>query len=966
MARPLVLIYQDLQQTSVPPSTPDLNSVIVAPCYVIYDYPDDAQVILLTQTYGQLNQPSGTAGSVEEYIPPAANTPTVTVVAYPGITPGAIVNQASVRLFLQNPHVVIGAATSTFYGEQELGTNVTTYATTGLQNKVTFTSPTVSLVTAGVQSGDIAILTDSTGVVVVATVLSVGEPNAMGVVTDPESLRLTANLPGSWTDDDMGFCRIERGLPSQEYVDTVGNVITFPNVGSDTLVINGGIFLPVNGVKMPLSYAGIYLPYTALRQDLASDVNSVSTSDLLTDSIGRPNFAALGIVDARNPLAAGVYVALLNSGTAPVYYFGVQANTPAGYEAALAVTEYRDDLWAFAIMTTDLTVLGAYELDFNTLADPSQALANGVPQKFRAVIGSTLLPINSTIAPQSVTGCSQNGADISTGLYNTVNFATSGPTTDCSSVVAGDHMTIGLVPAGGTWTTRRGLSLVSHVNQSPDDPPTDAQCQIEIVPTLSRWNSGGADSSGHAEILITDPTGTIVKVSLLASLFLTSNSVGPSATGVTINALVPTTQGGPYTFQYLDTLSAPTPVITIAGFVVTVNIQATVTTTTQIITAINTNPVLSQLVHAVQTGAESVQHTAMGSAAPMAAPTDACSITLNDHLYTWLFDINATFLTDGVQPGDIVQIPINPNNYLFSAFTGPILSYSVAQVISENLLAVQTLGDDTATADNELPHFYNRHIEDSYITDIDNGSPSINYQVVRTLTSDDQINDLIAAAQSVSNKRCVIVWPDLVTVDGLNDGSLPRGATPLVPAPAANQNGAYIACQVAGALAGLPVQQGLTNLGLAGISTIYHSTKFFREAQLTLLSDGGLFVMQQLAPDALPECIHQLTTDPTAVETGELSVVRNIDFVSISTQQVVNPFLGQWNVLPETLTAILSAVNVNFISMQNQKVARIGAPLTSGTVTSLVVDPSASNRVVMVCNIQVAEPLNGADVHLVI
>lgn len=956
MARPLVLIYQDLQQASVEPQTPDLSSVIAGPAYVIKDYPDDAAEILLSTAYGQLEQPAGGAGV---YVPPLANTAAVTVVAYPGNAAGALVDHASVRVFLQTPHVVVG---STHGVGQVLGTAVTTSSTVGLENKVTFTGGSPNLVTAKVKVGDRIILTDSGGATVVRTVMSVGEPDAAGTVTDVTSLRVSQNLPAAgWVFDASGEARIERTVATQEYVDSVGDVITFPYAGLDTLVINGGISLTVDSISMPVSYAGVYVAYRALRQDLASDVDFVTQSDVLIDSVGRSYFAKLGLIDARNPLAAGVFVALMNAGAAPIYFVGVQSNDAAGHAAVRAVTESRDDLYAFVPLTDNLSVIGAYKLEWEQLADPTFALENGVPQKFRMVIGNTTLPVNSTIAPSSTTGVSQQPTtSLNTNLKRTLRL-TGSPNIDVSQVLAGDIVTIGLVPAGGSWASRRGAHTVAHVNKS-EGVPAAQHPEIELLPGTSRWDDANTDASGATEILITSPSGT-VKVSKLASLQIDDGS----GNGVLFSMKAPTTVGGPWTIAYAAGAPTSTPVITITGFAVSIQISNGVTTYNQIVAAVNGHATLSQIMTAALVGTNGAQ-AAPVVAAPTAVSGTVCSASIaqNDDLFVWLYDATAKFLSWGVKVGDILQVPVDPNDYSPSAFSGVVYNYTVAQVISENRVAVQTLGDDSPSADNELPHYFNRHLAGRYIDDETSTSASaLRYQIVRSLTTDDQVSQLVAVAQSLRSKRAVVVWPDLVDVDGLKDGSLPR-TDPAVPAAAASQPGWYIACQVAGALAGLPVQHGLTNLGLVQIKKLYHSTKWFREAQLSKLSDGGLFVMHQLAPDALPECIHQLTTDPTAIETGEVSVVRNVDYVSIVFQGVIKPFLGRWNVLPETLSAIFTEVNKTIVELKGRRVAQIGAPLVSGEITSLKQSDVAANRVVMFSNIKVPVPLNGVDVHLVV
>ena len=73
MARPLVLIFQELAQPQATPNTPDLNTVVVGPAYDLFDYPDDASTILLSTAYGQLEARAGN-GTYTGYQPPAAGS----------------------------------------------------------------------------------------------------------------------------------------------------------------------------------------------------------------------------------------------------------------------------------------------------------------------------------------------------------------------------------------------------------------------------------------------------------------------------------------------------------------------------------------------------------------------------------------------------------------------------------------------------------------------------------------------------------------------------------------------------------------------------------------------------------------------------------------------------------------------------------------------------------------------------
>jgi len=407
--------------------------------------------------------------------------------------------------------------------------------------------------------------------------------------------------------------------------------------------------------------------------------------------------------------------------------------------------------------------------------------------------------------------------------------------------------------------------------------------------------------------------------------------------------------------------------VTVSDHDIAVTYQSTVSTLQDIVNAILNDPDASALVDVVLGNGDATATLTASLTAVNTRNYDRCFGTVlhADDLYLWLYDEQAHFLTDGVRVGDVLEIPLDPNNYDPAAFDGRLLSYPVAQVISENRLAIPNLGTDTASRALELPHRYLRDFADRLLDNETSATQSaINYRIRRTLSKDDQVTAIITAAQSLKSKRATVTFPDVVAVAGLKDGSLPRSVATIRTA-AALQPGWFIACQVAGALAGLPVQQGLTNLGLVGVSRIYHSSGYFREAQLTQISNGGVFVMHQRVPTELPFCIHQLTTDPAALETGELSVVKNIDFISVYFQEILEGFLGQYNVLPETLTEIQRSIIDSTDRLKARKIGRIGAPLIEGSIQSLRVSDVSGDRVVLFFSGKVARPLNNVDFHLV-
>lgn len=194
MARPLILIFQELAAPQATPNTPDLNTVIVGPAYDLFDYPDDAASILLTSAYGQLEGRAGNS-TYPGYQPPVTGSDALTVLdgGYPGQSAGSRVDHASVKAVLRLPRVVLGSTHLGAGVAPVFGGSITT--STADRTLLTITGgATTDFVAAGVQPGDRVILTSSQAAVeqtVVRVVQSVGEPNGSNLVAPRQRKQAT-------------------------------------------------------------------------------------------------------------------------------------------------------------------------------------------------------------------------------------------------------------------------------------------------------------------------------------------------------------------------------------------------------------------------------------------------------------------------------------------------------------------------------------------------------------------------------------------------------------------------------------------------------------------------------------------------------------------------------------------------------------------------------------------------------
>ena len=783
LIRPVVLVFQEFANPTVTAASPDLSCLVVGPAYFIQDYfqpgvtpptPADKTNIQLASDYGTLEATPATA---------AAPTGLAVIVAAdaPNNIAGALLDASSVKVYMDDAHVRIvnGTQATTTNGSNAIVVSDVVDFTTGATK---------------VLPGDRIVFTDGGAHSEWRTVLA---------VVDATHLTVTADIDtsGSFTPGATQAWRIERTL-SDQVVDP-----SFYGVSGNQITINGSITLVANSVAVTVSYAKVYVQYRSLRQDLQF-VDTVGTETDITTKIGR--------LDARNPLAVGVFVALQNT-TTTIMFYGVKSNDLAGHTAVRDAITPRDDVYAIVPLLADIPTIAMWNANNVGLALPDES--KGRPQRFRVVIGSSTLPLTSVVGALSSTGTTQQ---LTGSAPSTVSQLTiPGIDMVAGGVIPGDLIHVTVDAAG---TTRVGTYHIVQVNSAT---------VVEVAEALP----GGAQT-GNATLSIKDSTDAITRVASSAY------------TGVVSAAL--------------------------------------------------------------------------------------------DDLFLILKDPNATFLTSGLIPGDVVQIPHDPN----ATTEGTnFSSFIVASVISENRLQIVNNGNNTATVENELPHGVKR-IGSALVT-----QGSVTYQVVRTLTKDQQVTALVAVSQSFASRRTVLVWPDKVDVAGVTGGT--------------SQPGYYLACAVGGMTAGLPSHQGFTFLGIAGIARIYNANTYFSDDQLTQIMQGGWYVFSQQTPTSLPFTIHQLTTDPSTLESGEYSVVKNFDFVSLFFVDILQAFLGKYNITPETLAFMRTAVNDGIDTLRLRTFARIGAPLTSGSIADLAPSDLSADRVVIKLNLGLPKPLNVIELHLV-
>ena len=223
----------------------------------------------------------------------------------------------------------------------------------------------------------------------------------------------------------------------------------------------------------------------------------------------------------------------------------------------------------------------------------------------------------------------------------------------------------------------------------------------------------------------------------------------------------------------------------------------------------------------------------------------------------------------------------------------------------------------------------------------------VSFTVTHTMDKSEQASAIAAVSQSYGSSRFVHVWPDICVID---ERELP---------------GYYLACAVAGGIAGLPSHYGFTNLSMSGIGGVKHSNDYFSQDQLNTIAGGGTFIFVQETAESAPYVRHQLTTDMSTVEFQELSFVKNYDYVSYICRDVLRPYIGTWNVTSAALSAISTSLSAALESLKLNVQAQIGAPIVDYAIRSIGYLEDNRTRVEAYVDVTFPYPLNTIGLHLV-
>lgn len=300
-----------------------------------------------------------------------------------------------------------------------------------------------------------------------------------------------------------------------------------------------------------------------------------------------------------------------------------------------------------------------------------------------------------------------------------------------------------------------------------------------------------------------------------------------------------------------------------------------------------------------------------------------------------LNDNGAEFESDDVRVGDYVSIPSE------TTFEDGTDLYTVVEILSENRVRI----DPTGTH-GELP-----------VNAAETEGVSTDYRIERVLSKGNQVEELEALAQSFSTSRLTLSWPGSVRLAGVQNNET---------GVASWQPGFYLACALGGQIAGLPPHQSLTGISIAGISELQYSSTYFTDSQLDQLMEAGWNVYTQATSHTPPESLRSLTTDVSMLETMELMVVKNYDYVSTFYRDLLRNFKKGYNVLPETLEYVRVAFVGGTETLKSRDMPKIGAPVLNAELVDVRIKDGAADTLEVLARVDIPRALNSLDLYLTI
>ena len=224
-------------------------------------------------------------------------------------------------------------------------------------------------------------------------------------------------------------------------------------------------------------------------------------------------------------------------------------------------------------------------------------------------------------------------------------------------------------------------------------------------------------------------------------------------------------------------------------------------------------------------------------------------------------------------------------------------------------------------------------------------------EIVHVYTPAQKAELVAKASRHLGTRRLVNVFPNEFERSGVE------------------HTGEFAACAVAGLISATEPQQPITNVSLSGIDEVPLVYKTYTGEELDTMAEGGTFIVAQDTEGDKVYVRHQVTTvySDGNLNTGELSVTRNVDSISYAFADLFEPYYGKYNITPD-LIAIFENLAGQLISQLGTSTSVYGPQLiTEGTEIRYVkLNELYKDHVDIAITLEVPYPCNRIDIVLTV
>ena len=252
-------------------------------------------------------------------------------------------------------------------------------------------------------------------------------------------------------------------------------------------------------------------------------------------------------------------------------------------------------------------------------------------------------------------------------------------------------------------------------------------------------------------------------------------------------------------------------------------------------------------------------------------------------------------LKTSVVEGDKIRFNFHTNRYSEVEYD----TYEVKKVVNNSTVIVKT--------------------SDKFITPLASNTPG-RIEIYHEYTKSETADVIARTSKQFGTRRMVNVYPSHFKSDGVL------------------LTGEFAACAVAGLISATEPQQPITNVSVRGIDDIELTYSTYSKEDLDTIAAGGTFIVAQDLPEDKVYVRHQITTAYADgnLNTGELSVTKNVDSISYAFAEVFRPYYGKYNITDDLLKI--------FENLATQLISQFGGS-TSVYGPQLIADETKINYV---------------------